>query len=209
VLATIGQAVGHRRGAFLALVVLAAGCGDPAGGFIPQEGNPCGPTTPVVDYVVDGDTVRLKDPDVYVRFLGIDTPELHSGSSESRALGQHAKETLMALVAPGATVGLEYEWQGGGETGQRVTGCTDFMPGKKRLLAYVWVNGEMLNKYQLAQGNACCFVTADKPRYRDALSAAELSAQKAHRGVWKSLWASDNDTCSTKYRSSNICRNGR
>src|SRR5690606_22673029 len=81
----------------------------------------CGPSTAVVEYVIDGDTVVLSSGE-HVRYLLIDTPETAEGKDE--CWGPEATEHNAAMVANRA-VSLTYDVE-----------CEDQYG---RLLAYVAV----------------------------------------------------------------------
>lgn len=65
-----------------------------------------GPVPAEVVRVVDGDTIEVRariwlgqEVTTLVRLAGIDTPELHGGCTESRALAAQARQRLAAVVA--------------------------------------------------------------------------------------------------------------
>ncbi len=65
-----------------------------------------GPVPAEVVRVIDGDTIQVRariwlgqNVETLVRLAGIDTPELHGGCAESRALAAEARRRLTALVA--------------------------------------------------------------------------------------------------------------
>lgn len=53
--------------------------------------------TGIVEFVYDGDTVRLADKRK-IRFIGIDTPEMNYGAGEPECYAREAKKHLEALV---------------------------------------------------------------------------------------------------------------
>lgn len=144
----------------LALVVCLAGCGA-------SPGSDCGPSSGVVERVIDGDTIVLTTGEK-VRYLLIDAPETTNGHSD--CYGSNASTFNSDLVL-GKTVELTYDTQ-----------CTD-MYG--RLLAYVSVDGNDVNKLMVERGYACVlFIAPDgKARY-DEFKAYQAAAKANLRGIW-------------------------
>src|SRR5262249_55558865 len=88
----------------------------------------CGPSTAVVDHVVDGDTVVLDSGD-RIRYILVDTPEITNGKND--CYGAEARDYNSMLVT-GRTVTLEYDAE-----------CRDTYG---RLLAYVTVGETEVNR---------------------------------------------------------------
>jgi micrococcal nuclease len=120
-----------------------------------------GPSVLVLD-VVDGDTFTIA-PTVRgtgrVRLIGVDTPEVYGG--EERC-GQEAS-SFTTRKLEGERVRLEL-------------GEDPFDP-YDRLLAYVWVDGEMFNETLLEQGLASQVTYPPNDRYEARLIAAEARAK--------------------------------
>lgn len=129
-----------------------------------------------IEYAVDGDTlrVRLAAGDlVYVRLVGIDTPEEVRPEAPVECGGRAAAASMDRLAPEGAfarlrmdSVAAEYDHYG-------------------RLLAHAFVDGHQLELAQLRRG------WADVYRFEgqsfDGLArfrAAETAARFAGRGVW-------------------------
>ncbi len=124
-----------------------------------------------VVWVDDGDTidVRIADRVERVRYIGIDAPEVpHHGEGGSPG-GPAAAEVNRALVA-----------------GKPVTLELDAEPRDKygRLLAYVWVNGEMANLEMVQRGYAHTLTIPPNVRYARSFADAERGARAAGRGLW-------------------------
>lgn len=64
--------------------------------------------TAIVDYVVDGDTIRFQG-DEKVRLVGVDTPELHSSDPVEVAQAERAKEFVENFCPPETEVGLNVD----------------------------------------------------------------------------------------------------
>lgn len=131
-----------------------------------NAGSECGPRTATVARVIDGDTIELTSGE-RVRYLMIDTPET---TSDVECWGPEAKQYNTDRVL-GKTIALRYDVE-----------CTD---AYDRLLAYVEVDGENLNRRMVAEGYAC--VLHISPNGDDVLSdykAVENSARGSNLGLW-------------------------
>lgn len=127
----------------------------------------CGPSSGVVEHVVDGDTVVLTSGQ-RVRYLLVDTPEVTEGKNE--CWGTQATEHNAALVA-GQIVTLEYDVE-----------CEDVYG---RLLAYVTVDGIEVNRDLLETGNACMLHIPPNGNGRWVeYQAIEDAAKQAKVGMW-------------------------
>jgi micrococcal nuclease len=140
------------------LLVLVAACG---------SGSPCGPTEAKVDRVIDGDTIVLSSGEK-IRYLLVDAPETTLGHDD--CYGSNAAQFNSDLVL-GKTVQLSY-----------VVECTD-MYG--RLLAYVSVDGQEVNKLMVERGYACVLhIPPDGDDRADEFKMYQLEAKTAMRGLW-------------------------
>ncbi len=122
----------------------------------------------IVAHVIDGDSIRLADGRE-VRYIGIDTPEMHNVYGEREPMAQEATDANARLVA-GKEVRLEQEVSEADCHG--------------RLLRHVyagtiWVNGELV---RLGLATALCV----PPDVREAarLKALQESASCHQRGIW-------------------------
>jgi micrococcal nuclease len=114
--------------------------------------------------VIDGDTVELQDGR-YVRYLGVDTPELgeHYGS-EATARNRELVEGKMVELRSG-------------KTDQDAYG---------RLLRYVFVDGIFVNAELVAQGYATAYIFDPDDPYSQVLVRLEQFAKTRERGLWGS-----------------------
>lgn len=136
--------------------------------------------------VVDGDTIRVRiasGPEIKVRLIGIDTPEVFTGerlTGQARALGvdeaalmgvgKTASERMKALVG-GGKVGLEYD--------------QDRLDRYGRTLAYVWLeDGVMVNRVMVEEGLAVPLAVAPNLRYEAEFTQAAAVARREGRGLW-------------------------
>jgi len=135
-----------------------------------EDPSACGPSEAVVMHVVDGDTIDLDSGD-RVRYLMIDSPE---STTEQECWGAEAKQANAALVE-GKTVRLRYDVECEDEYG--------------RLLAYVELANQEINRVMVERGHACVLQIPPNgetvlDEYRDLEYAAEL--------LGKGLWAACN-----------------
>ena len=124
----------------------------------------------IVVHVEDGDTidVRIGDRIERVRYIGMDAPEVpHYGVGGTRA-GEAASRLNQALVG-GRQVRLELDVERRDHYG--------------RLLAYVWVDGAMINLELVRRGYARALTIQPNRRYARAFAAAEAEARAAGRGL--------------------------
>jgi micrococcal nuclease len=126
----------------------------------------------VVTEVVDGDTIRIQQngTEESVRLLLVDTPETNHPSLPVQPFGKEASEFAERQLE-GEEVKVEYD-------------------GPKRdkydrLLAYIWVDGELFNQQLLEEGLARYAYEYDPPyEYTDRLKEAEAEARGKGIGVW-------------------------
>ena len=116
--------------------------------------------------VIDGDTAVLDDG-TSVRYIGIDTPEMHPAPQCGAEAATEANERRVE----GELVTLRLD---PAETRDRFG----------RLLAYLEIDGSILNVELVRDGLACAFPFGSTRRYRDEIAAAEREAREAGRGVW-------------------------
>ncbi len=134
------------------------------------EPSDCGPTSAVVDHVVDGDTIVLESGD-RVRYILVDTPETTNGKHD--CFGAEAREYNHMLVA-GRSVTLAYDRE-----------CRD---SYGRLLAYVTVD-ELddleVNRTLLEDGYACILhISPNGDGLVGEYQALEDMAKAAGVGMW-------------------------
>lgn len=117
----------------------------------------------IVKRVLDGDTVILSTGE-RVRYLGIDTPERGKPwASEATAFNRSLVE--------GRGVRLESDAELRDQYG--------------RLLAYVYVDEEMVNVALLREGLARLLIYPPNTRYEAWFRALEAEARAAERGLWR------------------------
>jgi micrococcal nuclease len=131
-----------------------------------------------VAYAVDGDTLRVREPDgelAYVRLVGIDTPEDVKPGYPSECGSKAAGRSMEALAPEGASVTLRYD------------SVADHEDVYGRVLAHAFIGGRQLELAQLRRGWAYVYRYDDQrfdglPRFYSASD----QARSAGRGVWGS-----------------------
>ncbi|MDR1204985.1 MAG: thermonuclease family protein [Peptococcaceae bacterium] len=125
-----------------------------------------------VTRVVDGDTlvVDVDGTEEHVRLIGVDTPEsVHPDKERNVPYGAVASDFTKKL-AEDKTVTLELDVQERDRYG--------------RLLAYVYLDGVMLNKTLLSEGHATLATYPPNVRYVDEFTELQAEAREKGAGVW-------------------------
>lgn len=125
-----------------------------------------------VTKVIDGDTIDVKlanGSEERVRYIGMDTPEVHG---QVECYGREASAYNECLVG-GKTVWLELDVQERDRYG--------------RLLAYVYLDSDgqaMVNAILLSQGYAQIMTVPPNVKYADRFLRLQQEARGAGRGLW-------------------------
>lgn len=126
-------------------------------------------TAAVVQRVIDGDTVVLVGGE-RVRYIGVDTPELHHPKKKVQPYAREATEFNRRLVE-GQKVRLELDVERRDKYG--------------RLLAYVYLeDGRFVNAELLKEGYAQLLTIPPNVRYADLFVGLQKQARDAKRGLW-------------------------
>ena len=121
--------------------------------------------------IVDGDTihVRLGDRVEKVRYIGVNTPEVHHPQKGEEPGGRAAAAVNRDLVS-GRHVRLELDVQSRDRYG--------------RLLAYVWVEDTMVNAELVRRGFAQVMTVPPNLRHQALFLKLQREAREAGRGLW-------------------------
>ena len=119
--------------------------------------------------VVDGDTIEIEG-NQKIRYIGINTPELHDPRRPIECFGQTASDENKKLVE-GKEVYI-----------QKDVSETDKY---KRLLRYVWVGDTFVNDYLVRQGFAQVSTFPPDIKYQQQFISAQKEARDNNRGLWK------------------------
>jgi len=116
-----------------------------------------------VKRAVSGHKIKIK-PNEYLMYAGIYAPDVND------PMGQEALERNVELLEPRKIrVRLEEEPK----------------DKKGRLVGYVFVNGEMVNRKLVSEGLAYVRLKRSTHRFAEELLAAQNEARAARRGLWK------------------------
>jgi len=128
-----------------------------------------------VKRVVDGDTIELTD-NRKVRYIGVDTPELHHPTKGIQCFGKEAMEKNKELVE-GKIIKMKKDVS---ETDRY-----------KRLLRYVWVpstsGGQdiFVNEYLAKEGYALQATFPPDVKYAELFGKVAEEARLNNKGLWK------------------------
>jgi len=124
--------------------------------------------------VVDGDTiyVQLADRVEKIRYIGVNTPEIHHPIKGEEAGGREAAAMNRRLVG-GRLVRLELDVRSRDRYG--------------RLLAYVWLGDMMVNAELVRRGYAQVMTVPPNVRYQDLFVKLQREARDAGRGLWREI----------------------
>lgn len=142
----------------------------------PAYAPPRGELTGTVVRTVDGDTVwvRLAGGVEKVRYIGIDTPEVHHPTRGEEPGGRAATEINRGLV---------------GDRPVRLEPDVQLRDRYGRLLAYVWVTrpdgGELMVNAELVRlGYAQVMTVPPNVRHVELFRKLAIEARENHRGLW-------------------------
>ncbi len=119
--------------------------------------------------VIDGDTIEIEGK-IKVRYIGINTPELHDPRRPVECFAQAAADENKKLVE-GKTVSLEKD--------------VSEVDKYKRLLRYVYVDNIFINDYLVRQGFAQVSTFPPDVKYVSQFLEAQKEAKENNRGLWK------------------------
>ena len=123
---------------------------------------------------VDGDTAKFiyNGSQQSFRFLLIDTPETKHPRLGKQPFGQEASDRTKELLTNANKIEVEFD----------VGGQTDKY---QRYLAYIYVDGKMLNEILVREGLAkVAYVYPPNTRYLDQLESAQEKAKEEKLGIW-------------------------
>lgn len=123
-----------------------------------------------VNYVHDGDTVKLEDGQS-LRLIGINTPELGHGGAPDETLALAARDALQTLLADSPRIALRYDSERRDHYG--------------RLLAHAFLpDGRSVATLLLEQGLAMHLLVPPNEWNFACYQQAERKARAAGRGIW-------------------------
>jgi micrococcal nuclease len=132
----------------------------------------------VVRRAIDGDTVELSDGRV-IRYIGMDTPELHHPLKGEECYGQEAYE-FNRLMVEGKVIQLEKDQEPTDKYG--------------RTLRYIWRGNILVDKVLVEKGLAFPRPFPPNTAHKSEFDAAEIIAQGARLGLWSKCQIQDEHT---------------
>lgn len=128
--------------------------------------------------VIDGDTIEIENG-IKVRYIGIDTPEIHHPKKDVQCFGKIAAEKNKELVE-GKQIRLKKD--------------ISEMDRYGRLLRFVYLEEPtatgpatlFLNDYLVRQGYALASTYPPDITYASQFKEAEIEARENNRGLWRS-----------------------
>lgn len=134
---------------------------------------------------IDGDTIKLEDGTM-VRYIGIDTPELHKKEGQNwedvnEAFALEAK-LLNEQLVKNKLVKLEFD--------------VERKDKYSRLLAYCFVDNIFVNERILEEGLGLFYTRPPNQRYVGILVSAQKKARGNQKGIWgKELFITPEEAC--------------
>ena len=123
---------------------------------------------------IDGDTAKfiVDEEEVSVRFLAIDTPEY---TTKKEVYGKEASEFVCEALNNAKKIELEYDPD------------SDKEDKYGRLLAWIWVDGSLLQKDIIDEGLAEVAYLYGDYLYTEELQKAELIAKENELNIWSGV----------------------
>lgn len=124
---------------------------------------------------VDGDTAKfdMNGEIIKVRFLAVDTPESVHPTKEVQAYGIEASNFTKEKLKNAKTIELEFD------------NNSDKTDKYGRYLAWIWIDGELLQDLLVKEGLAkMAYLYADY-KYTGILQESEKTAKESKIGIWK------------------------
>lgn len=125
---------------------------------------------------VDGDTAKFiyNDEVITARFLAIDTPESVHPTIGEEPYGKEASNYTCSVLEKADEIILEFDAN------------SDKTDKYDRYLAWVFVDGNLLQKQLISKGYAEVAYLYDDYKYTDELEKAQETAQEKKVGIWSS-----------------------
>jgi len=124
--------------------------------------------------IVDGDTAIfiINDEEMRVRFIGINTPESVAEDRPAEKYGKEASEFADEKLTNASKVEIEYEPK------------ADKQDKFGRELAWIWVDGKLLEELLIKEGLATTYLLKDNYKYTEILKKAEEKAKNEGTNIW-------------------------
>ncbi len=124
--------------------------------------------------IVDGDTAIfiINGEDTRVRFIGINTPESVAEDKPVEKYGKEASEFADNKLTNASKIEIEYEPK------------ADKQDKFGRELAWIWVDGNLLEELLIKEGLATTYLLKDNYKYASTLKTAESKAKEKGINIW-------------------------
>ena len=126
---------------------------------------------------VDGDTIKvlLNNEEKTVRLLAVDTPESVKPNNEVEYYGKESSEYTCNMIKNAKKIQLEYDPK------------SDKVDKYDRLLAWVYVDGKLLQELLVSNGYAKVAYLYNDYKYVNSLMEYQELAQSKNIGIWNTL----------------------
>lgn len=127
-----------------------------------------------LDKCIDGDTARflINGESKTVRFLSINAPEIKHDEVEKEFFGSESSEYTCKLLSRASSIKLQYDPK------------SDKVDKYDRVLAWVYVDGELLQKELVSKGYAEVKYVYDDYLYSKELKDLENISKEKKLGMW-------------------------
>ncbi len=124
---------------------------------------------------IDGDTAKfiLDEQEIKVRFLAINAPEIEHEEIQAEYKGEESKEYVCNLLTNATEIVLEYD------------NNSDITDKYGRVLAWIWVDGKLLQDLVVEEGLAKVDYIYDEYLYVPYLCQKEKRAYNDKKGIWE------------------------
>ena len=131
---------------------------------------------------VDGDTAKfeLNGETVTVRFIGIDTPETVHPTVDVQPYGQEASDYTKEKLQNANKIELEFE-----KSAQK--------DQHQRYLAWIWVDGVLLQEELISKGLAKTYMLQDNYKYAWVLQEKQEVVEENKIGIWSEVIETEED----------------
>ena len=126
---------------------------------------------------IDGDTIKvlLDNEEKTVRLLAVDTPESVKPNAEIEYYGKEASEYTCNIIKNAKKIQLEYDSN------------SDKVDKYDRLLAWVFVDGKLLQELLIENGYAKVAYLYNDYKYTNILMERQELAQTKNIGIWNEV----------------------
>ena len=133
---------------------------------------------------VDGDTAKfiMNGKEITVRFLGIDTPETVKPNTPVQPFGKEASDFTKNKLTNASKIEIEFDEN------------SDQKDKYDRYLAWVWVDGELIQNLIIKEGLAKTYMLQNNYKYAGILQTSEYEAQNSKIGIWSQETDSNNNS---------------